>query len=206
MTGGRPSHASPGQAGSAVPPARSPSARSSWPPPAPRHGRHHRRSLPPPGEAPMRDLANAAPVHHQPPCEENSREGGSSRATPKGDKSSVGGCPRWRFWSACYRFKPPMPRLDAARRALVHSGRPAVVMPLQQRALSSGVFRTPEPAGFCSPADVFSAQTLSASVDCAGAAATAWPHVQPLISGMSSPCRQIYSLCSMSLSRIACLA
>ena len=50
-------------------------------------------------------------------------------------------------------------------------------------------------------------QTLSASVELLRpAAASCWPHVQLLISGMSSPCSAMYCLCSMSLSRIACLA
>ena len=50
------------------------------------------------------------------------------------------------------------------------------------------------------------AQTLSASVERTPPVAAACPHFQPVISGMSSPCRAMYSLCSMSLSRIACLA
>jgi hypothetical protein len=51
------------------------------------------------------------------------------------------------------------------------------------------------------------AQTLSASVDrTPGDAAASCPHRQPVISGMSSPYRAIYSLWSISLSRIACFA
>ena len=49
-------------------------------------------------------------------------------------------------------------------------------------------------------------QTLSASVELRPFVAGARPHCHPLISGMSSPCRAMYCLCSMSLSRIACLA
>ena len=50
------------------------------------------------------------------------------------------------------------------------------------------------------------AQMLSASVERRPPDTTSCPHAQPAISGMSSPCRAMYSLCSISLSRIACLA
>jgi hypothetical protein len=56
----------------------------------------------------------------------------------------------------------------------------------------------------CTPSP--SRQTLSASVEESRAELASCPHLQPVISGMSSPCRQMYSLCSMSLSRIACFA
>jgi hypothetical protein len=56
----------------------------------------------------------------------------------------------------------------------------------------------------CTPSP--SRQTLSASVEESRAELACCPHLQPVISGMSSPCRQMYSLCSMSLSRIACFA
>src|SRR5215213_5503741 len=50
-------------------------------------------------------------------------------------------------------------------------------------------------------------QTLSASVvERRPPDAVAWPHFQPVMSGMSSPWRAMYSLCSMSLSRMACFA
>ena len=51
-------------------------------------------------------------------------------------------------------------------------------------------------------------QTLSASVECPAVEveAASRPHRHPVISGMSSPYRQMNSLWSMSLSRIACLA
>src|SRR5262245_3150509 len=49
-------------------------------------------------------------------------------------------------------------------------------------------------------------QTLSASVERTPAEAASCPHLQPVISGISSPYRQMNSLWSMSLSRIACLA
>ena len=49
-------------------------------------------------------------------------------------------------------------------------------------------------------------QTLSASVERTPADAASCPHLQPEISGMSSPYRAMYSRCSMSLSRIACFA
>jgi hypothetical protein len=49
-------------------------------------------------------------------------------------------------------------------------------------------------------------QTLSASVELPALADASSPQRQPLISGMSSPYRAMYSRCSMSLSRIACLA
>ena len=49
-------------------------------------------------------------------------------------------------------------------------------------------------------------QTLSASVEVARAAPLAAPHPHRLISGMSSPCWRMYCLCSISLSRMACLA
>jgi hypothetical protein len=49
-------------------------------------------------------------------------------------------------------------------------------------------------------------QTLSASVERTPAEAASCPHLQPVISGISSPCRAMNSLWSMSLSRIACLA
>ena len=48
-------------------------------------------------------------------------------------------------------------------------------------------------------------QTLSASVEDRADAASC-PHLQPAISGISSPYRPMYSLCSMSLPRISCLA
>jgi hypothetical protein len=50
------------------------------------------------------------------------------------------------------------------------------------------------------------AQTLSASVERTPGERASCAHRQPVISGMSSPYRQIYCLWSMSLSRIACLA
>ena len=50
------------------------------------------------------------------------------------------------------------------------------------------------------------AQTLSASVEPTPPDAAACPHFQPVISGMSSPYRAMYSLCSISLLWIACLA
>jgi len=49
-------------------------------------------------------------------------------------------------------------------------------------------------------------QMLSASVEPPPPDAASWPHFQPVISGMSSPCRAMNSLWSNSLSRIACLA
>src|SRR5262249_37479738 len=49
-------------------------------------------------------------------------------------------------------------------------------------------------------------QTLSASVERTAAEAASCPHLQPVISGMSSPYRAMNSLWSMSLSRIVCLA
>jgi hypothetical protein len=50
-------------------------------------------------------------------------------------------------------------------------------------------------------------QMLSASVELPAAdVAVVSPHFHPVISGMSSPWREIYALCSISLSRIACLA
>src|SRR5205814_8938020 len=49
-------------------------------------------------------------------------------------------------------------------------------------------------------------QTLSASADRTLAVVASCPHRQPVISGMSSPYRAMYSLWSMSLSRIACFA
>jgi hypothetical protein len=49
------------------------------------------------------------------------------------------------------------------------------------------------------------AQRLSASVERTPPDAAACPHFQPVISGMSSPCRAMNSLCRMSLSWI-CLA
>ena len=49
-------------------------------------------------------------------------------------------------------------------------------------------------------------RTLSASVEREPADDAACPHFQSVISGMSSPYRSMYSLCSISLSRIACFA
>ena len=67
--------------------------------------------------------------------------------------------------------------------------------------------RLPMSDGKDAHADLLAAQTLSASVEPALPAAEAsCPHLQPAISGMSSPCRAMYCLCSISLSRIACLA
>jgi hypothetical protein len=54
--------------------------------------------------------------------------------------------------------------------------------------------------------DFLLTQTLSASVERTAPDVAACPHVQPVISGMSSPCREMYSLCLMSSSRTACLA
>src|SRR4029077_16595809 len=48
--------------------------------------------------------------------------------------------------------------------------------------------------------------TLSAAVERTVAEAASCPQLQPVISGISSPYRAMYSLWSMSLSRIACLA
>src|ERR1700758_4369737 len=49
-------------------------------------------------------------------------------------------------------------------------------------------------------------QMLSASVERTPAEAASCPHLQPVISGISSPKREMYRLWSISWSRIACLA
>src|SRR5262245_23491455 len=67
-------------------------------------------------------------------------------------------------------------------------------------------FGPPSPKGE-GPHHAAGSSTLSASVEPARVDGdiSLWPHVHPLISGMSSPCCAMYCLCSMSLSRIACL-